>query len=171
MLFLARGESVRLVWVRFAIMGLASAALWLIGLGLSIKGIEVMPRIVFVPALAVTELGAGVMFAVWLGIMAKATFHFRLKRSDAVIAAAMLTLLLAGCGGSTTTIMYAPATPTWDTNTPFPPDLTATPMPGETPDPTLKPELFAPVSPLMQLPGVPAGTINGLPMPGTHGKP
>lgn len=66
LLFLARGKTVRLLYVWLGIVGLGLFVAWLFGLLLSMRQTGIIARETLVPVLMMLELGAGVLAWAWL---------------------------------------------------------------------------------------------------------
>ena len=75
MLWMVRGQLVRIQRIRWALAGLAFAVLWLTLLAASARGLGIVPRELLIPLLASLELAGGVMFAMWLWKMYRITFR------------------------------------------------------------------------------------------------
>ena len=75
MLWMVRGQLVRIQRIRWALAGLAFAVLWLTLLAASVKDLGPIPRVILVPTLATLELAVGVMFGAWLIVMYRTTFR------------------------------------------------------------------------------------------------
>lgn len=75
MLWLVRGQLVRIRRIPLALAGLAFAVLWLTLLAASAKDVGPLLRAMLIPVLGSLELAAGVMFGAWLYVMYRTTFR------------------------------------------------------------------------------------------------
>lgn len=75
MLWLVRGQLVRIRRTPLALAGLVFVVLWLTLLAASAKDVGPFPRAMLVPILGSLEMAAGVMFGAWLVVMYRSTFR------------------------------------------------------------------------------------------------
>ncbi len=141
----ADGRNIRMTHTYIGRAAIVLMVAWFVLLASTVRGAELLPRAAIVPVLAALELGGGVLAWTWLVWCGSDNFRLEFKRDSrtSALLIAVLTLLFAGCRAD----LHVETTP-------------PTPV-----------AIVQPASPLMQLPGVPPGTVNGMPLPGTHGQP